>query len=235
MVELSIIIPTYNEGKYLGKLLNSILIQNYKDYEIIVSDNKSSDSTLRVAKNYKCKIVKGGRPGVARNNGAKIASGKYLLFIDADSVLDKDSLYTAMKLFKEKKLDVAGARFYAYEGNTFDSFLHWLYFIVVIILFPFIPHLNGGFLLCTRQIFDKIGGFDTSIKLGEEHAFAKKARKLGARMKILTKVKVFLSVRRFEAEGRIKLTFKYLFSGIYRVFFGDIRTNIFNYKWGYKK
>ena len=235
MPELSIIIPTFNEGKYLGTLLNSILAQDYKDYEIIVSDNKSSDSTLRVARNYKCKIVKGGRPGIARNNGAKIAQGKYLLFIDADSVLSENSLDTAIKLFKEKGLDVAGARFYPYGGNIFDGFLHWLYFILVSILFPFIPHLNGGFLLCTREMFDKIKGFDSTIKLGEEHAFAKTARKLKAKVKILSKVKVFLSVRRFEVEGRVKLTFKYLFSGVYRVVFGDIRTNIFNYKWGYKK
>ena len=235
MPELSIIIPTFNEGKYLGTLLNSILAQDYKDYEIIVSDNKSSDSTLRVARNYKCKIVKGGRPGRARNNGSKIANGKYLLFIDADSVLSENCLNNSIRLFKEKNLDIVTARFYAYEGNSFDDFLHWLYFVLISIIFPLVPHLNGGYLLVKKELFDKLKGFDEGVKLGEEHDLARRAKKLGAKIAILRNIKVYLSVRRFKAEGRLKLTFKYLFAGFYRITMGEIRSNIFSYKWGYKK
>ena len=235
MTELSVIIPTFNEGKYLGKLLNSILIQDYKDYEIIISDNNSTDSTLRIAKNYNCKIVDGGRPAKARNNGAKFAQGKYLLFIDADAVLSENCLGMALKLFKERNLDVAGARYVPYDGNAIDDIFHFISLTVVFILFPFMPHINGGFFLCTKEIFDKVGGFDTSVRVGEDHAFARKAKKLGAKLSILKQIIVYLSVRRFKAEGRLKLGAKYAYALVYRIFFGEIRTKIFEYKWGYKK
>ena len=235
MVELSIIIPTYNEEKYLGKLLDSILIQDYKDYEIIISDNNSKDDTLKIAKKYNCNIIGGGRPAKARDNGAKISQGKYLLFIDADTILSENCLAKALKLFKEKSLDVAGAMYAPYDGNFIDDVFYFISLVMVFLLFPFIPHINGGFFLCTREIFDKVGGFDTTIKVGEDHAFARKAKKLGAKLAILRDVKVYLSVRRFKAEGRLRLGTKYAYALIYRIFVGEIRTKIFEYKWRYKK
>ena len=75
---LSIIIPTLNEEKYLPKLLDSIVKQSYKDYEIIIADNNSKDKTRSIARSYGCRLTKGGMPAVARNNGAKIARGKLL-------------------------------------------------------------------------------------------------------------------------------------------------------------
>ena len=88
---ISIVIPTYNEQKYLPELLKSLKKQTYKHYEIIISDNNSTDNTLNIAKTYKCKIVKGGYPPIARNNGAKVA--KYdLLFIDSDVIINDKNL-----------------------------------------------------------------------------------------------------------------------------------------------
>ena len=84
---LSIIIPTKNEEKYLPNLLRSIKKQTFKDYEIIVADNNSKDKTKKIAKRYGCKIVKGGLPGKARNQGAKFAEGDILLFLDSDPEL----------------------------------------------------------------------------------------------------------------------------------------------------
>ena len=68
---LSIIIPTYNEEYLLPKLLESIKKQNFTDYEIIVADNNSKDNTVKIARKYKCRIVKGGLPGSGRNRGAE--------------------------------------------------------------------------------------------------------------------------------------------------------------------
>jgi glycosyltransferase involved in cell wall biosynthesis len=78
---LSIIIITKNEEKYLPKLLNSIKKQNYKNYEIIVSDAKSIDSTRKIAKKCNCKIINEGLPSIGRNNGAKYTKGDLLLFL----------------------------------------------------------------------------------------------------------------------------------------------------------
>ena len=89
---ISIIIPTLNEEKFLPKLLNSIKEQNYKNYEIIVSDANSKDKTIEIAKRFNVKIVQGGKPAVGRNNGAKFSVGDYLLFLDADVILPKNFL-----------------------------------------------------------------------------------------------------------------------------------------------
>ncbi len=75
-MELSIVVPAYNEEKYLPKLLSCIKKQTYKDCEIIVADANSRDRTKETAKKYGCKIVKsGGLPAIGRNNGAKAAKG----------------------------------------------------------------------------------------------------------------------------------------------------------------
>jgi len=103
MVELSIVIPTYNEEKYLPHLLKAIKRQTFKDYEIIVSDNHSKDKTRVIAKQFGCKIVDGGLPGKARNNGAKVAKGKYIFFLDADVVFGPTYIEQMLKKLKEKR------------------------------------------------------------------------------------------------------------------------------------
>ncbi|MCK5465922.1 glycosyltransferase family 2 protein, partial [Candidatus Parcubacteria bacterium] len=118
---LSIIIPTKNEEEYLPKLLESIKKQTFKDYEIIVADNKSTDKTRKIAIKYKCKIVRGGLPGKARNGGAKVARGDILLFLDADTELkSKDFLDKAIKEFGKRKLDLAASLMYL-KGNKLDK------------------------------------------------------------------------------------------------------------------
>ena len=81
---LSIIIPTYNEEKYLPILLESIKKQSFEDYEIIVADANSTDNTRNIAQEYGCIIVDGGLPAIGRNNGANVAKGDILLFLDSD-------------------------------------------------------------------------------------------------------------------------------------------------------
>jgi glycosyltransferase involved in cell wall biosynthesis len=99
---LSIIIPSYNEEKYLPKLLKSIKKQDFKDYEIIVADNNSKDNTRQIALSYGAQIVDGGRPATARNNGVKVAKGDYLLFLDADTILPQHCLSKALNQFNKK-------------------------------------------------------------------------------------------------------------------------------------
>ena len=86
---LSIIIPTLNEEKYLPLLLKSIKKQTLKPLEIILADARSKDETIKIGREFGCKIIKGGNPGFGRNNGAKIAKGEMLLFLDADVILPK--------------------------------------------------------------------------------------------------------------------------------------------------
>ncbi|MCX6723115.1 MAG: glycosyltransferase, partial [Candidatus Staskawiczbacteria bacterium] len=107
---ISIIIPALNEEKFLPLLLNSIKIQNFSDYDIILADAGSKDKTIEIAKKFGCRIIPGGLPGKGRNEGAKVAKGEILFFLDADSVLPDGLLKNSVDEFNKKKLDLATFR-----------------------------------------------------------------------------------------------------------------------------
>ncbi|MFH0875476.1 MAG: glycosyltransferase family 2 protein, partial [archaeon] len=86
---ISVIIPAYNEEKCITECLNSLKNQQFKDFELIVIDNNSKDSTSKIAKQYTKKVFLCKEQGIssARNFGAKKAKGKILCFIDADGIV----------------------------------------------------------------------------------------------------------------------------------------------------
>jgi len=96
---LSIIIPVYNVEDYLSQCIDSVLNQSFRDYEIILVDDGSTDRCPALCDEYaaveeRIMIVHKENVGAsgARNSGADAASGKYLLFIDSDDYIEKDSL-----------------------------------------------------------------------------------------------------------------------------------------------
>ncbi len=112
MIDFSIIIVNFNGKKYLQACIDSLLKSSYKNYEIIVVDNGSSDGSLAwVKKEYfrqKDKVREVGLkknygPARARNEGAKIARGDFLAFLDNDTVVDKRWLISPLKIFKRNK------------------------------------------------------------------------------------------------------------------------------------
>jgi len=228
---ISIIIPTFNEEKYLPSLIDSVKKQDYNDFEIIVADADSEDKTIEIAENFGCQITNGGLPAKGRNEGAKIAKGNLLLFLDADTILPEDFFERALKEFKERNLDIASFCLEAKTKSKFKKFLfNAFYNFPILILEKFLAH-GAQAILVKKEIFEKIGGFDEEIKFAEDHSFMRKAKKFG-RFGILRKVRVFSSLRRFEREGFVKTYLKYLLAEIYMIFFGDIKKDIFKYKFG---
>lgn len=102
MSRFSIIIPVYNVEKYLGKCLESIKNQTYKDYEVIIVNDGTKDNSMDIAKKYDFKIINQKNQGLsaARNTGVKNATGDYLLFVDSDDYLEKDLLKELNKSLK---------------------------------------------------------------------------------------------------------------------------------------
>lgn len=231
---LSIIIPTFSEESYLPKLLECIKKQTYKDYEIIVADANSSDKTRQIAKKYGCKIVKGGMPSVGRNNGAKAAKGDILLFLDADVQFDKNFLKHAVDELKKRNLDACGCYIQPLSNNLIDKIFFGIFNMWALATQLFYPNASGGGIFCKRLLHKKVNGFDESIKLSEDMDYVKRCGKSG-KFRILKNVKTCISMRRFEKEGRFKVGFKLLLSAFYRIFFGEIRSDIFKYNLRYRK
>ena len=92
--KFSIIVPVYNTEKYLKRCLDSIKSQSFKDYEVIIVNDGSTDKSSSIISKYPYKVINQKNLGLsmARNNGVKDASGEYLIFLDSDDYIEKDLL-----------------------------------------------------------------------------------------------------------------------------------------------
>ncbi len=231
---LSIIIITYNEEKYLPKLLHSIKNQSFRDYEVIVADAKSTDKTREIARKFGCRIINGGMPSAGRNNGAKAAKGNTLFFFDADSILPNDFLMDSLDEINERGIDVAGVTLKPLGDNIMDKFLLFIFNSWSFLTQLLYPHATGSGIFCRKWLHDKVKGFDEKLVLGEDMDYVKRCSKLG-KFRILKKPKLYFSMRRYEKEGRLKTGLKILISEFYRILFGEIKSDLFKYKLKYKK
>ncbi len=234
-MKLSIIIPTYNEEEYLQKLLESIKIQSFTDYEIIVADAKSTDNTRKIAASYGCKIVDGGLPGTGRNNGVKIANGEYLLFLDADVVLTEGYLQSAMAEFIDKDLDIAITQIEPLSDSKTDKILHDLANFFMKSVESVRPHGAGCYGILTKKLMhESAGGFDESFDFGEDSNYIHRIGKMG-NFKVLRNPKLLISTRRLQKEGIKDLGLKYTKSTLYEFLGKKITAEQLDYTFGHSK
>lgn len=113
MAKLSVIIPSYNSEKYLRPCLDSLLSQNFKDFEAICINNGSTDKTAKILKEYANKdkrfvFINLKEKGLseARNSGLKQAKSKYLAFLDSDDVLHPDTFKILINLIEKHNADI---------------------------------------------------------------------------------------------------------------------------------
>ena len=199
---LSIIIPTYNEEKYLPKLLESIRNQNFKDYEIIVADGNSEDKTKEIANKFKCKIINGGSQANGINNGAKQAKYNNLLILDADASLPINFLNKNYNVFNKKNLDVASCYIRPKNGKIIDEISHIfsnLFYFSIKRIRPFIPSFC---FFIKKEFFFKVGGFNDKIPWLIDLDFSNRLPP-GTKNDILP-IHVKLSIRMTHRLGRFK-------------------------------
>ncbi|GAA5819415.1 MAG: glycosyltransferase [Methanobrevibacter sp. CfCl-M3] len=213
-MEVSIIIPTYNEEEHLPKLLKSIKSQNFNDYEIIIADANSNDSTIAIAENYNCKIVDGGLPGIGRNKGAEIAKGDKLLFLDADLELTENYLENVIDEFETKDVDIGITLMSPLSEKIRDKLLHDIANWFMIAFEKIKPHGAGCYGIITKnKLHKEHGGFDETLNFGEDTDYIERIAKNNT-FKVLKSAKVYVSTRRLEEEGLYKLTKQYTKSTI---------------------
>ena len=107
----SVIIPTFNQSNFLDKSLRSVLDQSFKSFEIIVVDNFSTDSTEKIIKSFKNKIVykkikKHGIIAKSRNKGIQLSKGKWVAFLDSDDLWTRNKLNEVYKKVQKNEYDV---------------------------------------------------------------------------------------------------------------------------------
>ena len=122
---VSIIVPIYNKEKTLNKCIDSILQQEYKDIELILVDDGSSDNSAKICDEYKkidsrVLVIHKKNTGVsdARNNAIKISKGEFIQFVDADDYITKDATKLMVRAINEYNADMVIANFYRVVGNN---------------------------------------------------------------------------------------------------------------------
>ena len=197
----SIIIPTYNEEEYLPVLLESIKKQSFEDYEVIVADANSTDKTREIAESYGCIVVDGGLPAVGRNNGAKVAKGEYLLFLDSDLELTDDYLRNVIYEFRMERLGIAITQMTPLSNKLDDKIFHELANDFMISVENIKPHGAGCYgIISRKELHDACGGFDEELNFGEDTDYIERLAKK-ERFKVLRNAKIGVSTRRLEEEG----------------------------------
>lgn len=225
---ISIIIPTLNEAAYLPTLLDSLKAQTFRDFEIIVADANSTDRTCEIARDYCARVVQGGMPAVGRNSGAREARGEFLFFFDADVRLPPDFLERAIAELDERFIDLATCEFLPDSDLKLDQILFRLANLTVKLYQSLSPRAAGFCIFITRRLFHRVGGFDESLKLAEDHDLVQRASEFRS-LEILNDTRLHVSVRRLEKEGRFALVQKYMQVEAHLFLKGAIREDIVDY------
>ncbi len=232
---LSIIIPTYNEEEYLPILLDSIKEQSFDDYEVIVADANSTDKTREIAKEYGCIVVDGGLPAVGRNNGAKVAKGDLLLFLDSDLKLTDDYLRDVIYEFQMERLGIAITRMKPLSNKVEDKLFHEFANYFMIGVEHIKPHGAGCYgIIAKRKLHEECNGFDEDLTFGEDTDYIERLAKK-ERFRVLRKARIGVSTRRLEEEGLTTLIKQYGKSTVNDFLGKRTDASELNYNFGHEK
>lgn len=187
-IEVSFIIPCFNEAEYIGNCINAIYSQNinHNSFELIVVDNGSTDSTREIASALGAIVLVNTKRGAAssRNMGARDARGNLLAFIDADCLLDPMWLSQMMKHLSDDAVVASAARAVPNkEGLTWVE-KGWAKLFVrksnrLNNDVTAVNSLGSSNLLINKKLFEKAGGFDEVLLSCEDYDLSQRIQRYG--------------------------------------------------------
>jgi len=190
---VSVVIPAHNEENYIARTLEAL----GDKHEVIVICNGCTDKTFEAASKYNCKVFNLETKGVskARNFGVKQATSEKIVFLDADILVDKDTL----EKIENSPYEIGVSKAKADTKKIFPNFLMML---------KTQSHRLGystGLIFSTKKRFEAAGRFDESLELGEDGKFLRAAKKLGNFG--MVDAYVYNSMRRFEKIGYARMIY----------------------------
>jgi glycosyltransferase involved in cell wall biosynthesis len=179
MTKVSVIIPTYNRAGLVTKTIESVLAQSFRDFEIIVIDDGSTDNTTEVLSAYPVKYIKQPNqgPGAARNTGIGLSTGEYIAFLDSDDAYFKHTLAKSVAILDSHPgVGISYGRIFATNENgdiidmepksktscirpgweELGNYLRTGY------------HVTMSTVLVRRSLLEEVGGFKAAFRAGSE-------------------------------------------------------------------
>jgi GT2 family glycosyltransferase len=188
--DLTVIIPVYNGQKTIGRCLESLFASTLQDFDVIVVDDHSTDESVRIARPFPCVIVEttvNSGAAAARNLGAANAVTRLIYFLDADILLEPDTLARTLQAL-ESHPD-ACAIMSSFQKDT----VHQNFVSVYKNLLQHYIHQNsnadstsfcGGFSLIRRDVFLACGGFDPAYRFMEDVDLGYRLKSAGHRIRL---------------------------------------------------
>ena len=176
-VIVSVIVPTKNSQSTLERCLLSIRTQTYRNIEIIVVDNFSTDRTATIAKRHADFVFQKGPERSAQvNYGVERAKGEYVYKVDSDFILDKKVIEECVKKAENEGFEAVVVH------NTPDIKISWIAKIRKFEVDMYkhdLTHSSARFV--KKSVYEKVGGFDETITAGEDYDFQNKLNRAGVR------------------------------------------------------
>ncbi|MCX2728141.1 glycosyltransferase [Thermomicrobium sp. 4228-Ro] len=200
-IDLSVVIPARNEEAFIGRALRSVARQAWplERLEALVVDNGSTDGTATIVEHLapvlvplRVVLVSEAKPGRSRakNRGAAVATGDILLFLDADSVM-APTLAAEIIAHRHTGYPAGSVRVIA---ETTDFFDRWFFELMEIGKTSF--RIRAQMLYCSREWFERSGGFDESLEIAEDREFLQRLQGRGVPVCHLTTSWIATSPRR---------------------------------------
>ena len=181
--KLTIVIPTYNEEKYIAGVINSIIKQNHiYGTRVIISDNNSTDNTRNIIYQLKelykdiinIEVIDGGNVSKGRNNGAKKTNTEYILFMDGDVILtNPNHIYDTLKDMEDNNLHLLTSKVKSYGNDIRTKMVFKVFNVVNKIISKVTPFAVGTYFMTRTNLFYMYGMFDEEVKHSEDYLLSK--------------------------------------------------------------
>lgn len=235
-MQVSFVIPAYNEERYLGGCLRSI----YKEIErsgvaaeVVVVDNASTDRTAEVARTHGALVLHEPHKGVvrARQRGLEQAQGELLANVDADNEIPPGWITIGLERFAREPRLVGLSGPYIYSDTSlFSRAFIWFLYACAQALAALVPGgsmLQGGGVMMRKSALQKIGGYDMRIEFyGDDTDLARQLSRVG-RVRWSREFFVYASPRRLRAEGVVRSILRYMLNSFGVIVFGKPLTTTY--------
>ncbi len=176
--KITIVVPCKNEETYIHHLLDSLRQQDIGNTRVIIADC-STDSTRQVIQDnslgLNVEIIDGGPVSIAKNNGARLVTTPYILFIDADVRFFKSNvIQDAVNTIQSKNLDLIGLKIKCYDRDPRAKLGFVIFNTINHAMKYFSPFAVGAFMLTRRDRFEEFGGFPENFSTSEDYFLSRK-------------------------------------------------------------